>query len=364
MALTQVQSGILADSTQTYGMKNRVINGDMRIDQRNAGASVTGNDGIYVADRWRTEASQSGKLTMQQNQGSVTPPAGFRNYAGLTSSSAYSLLSTDRFGLAQWIEGYNVSDLNFGTANASTFTLSFWVRSSLTGTFGVGVLGYDEGSAFRSYVTTYTIASANTWTYVSITIPGDTSGTWSVANGHGLYVNFNLGFGSNYTKAAGSWGAGLFYGPPGATSVVGTSGATFYITGVQLEKGSTATQFDYRPFGTELALCQRYFISYGGTTGYERVAVGVCNNTTGASVSTFLPVPMRAQPSLGYSAVGNFGVYDGGNVYAVTAIAMDQQTNQIASFQFTVASGLTTNRTAQIVTNNTTAARLTLSAEL
>ena len=295
-------STLNSDNQSKLGIsfKNRIINGAMVIDQRNAGASVSGNDGVFVVDRWRTETSQSGKLTMQQNQSSVTPPAGFRNYIGLTSSSAYSLLSTDRFGLAQWIEGYNVADLGFGTANARSFTFSFWVRSSLTGNFGVGLLGYDEGSAFRSYVTTYTISSANTWTYVSITVPGDTSGTWSIANGHGLYVNFNLGYGSNYTKAAGSWGDGLYYGPTGATSVVGTSGATFYITGVQLEVGTTATNFDFRSITTELQLCQRYYAKIGLKAG---AFIGAGNTYSAALGAAYVkyPVTMRTNPTASFS---------------------------------------------------------------
>ena len=312
----------LASDIQRSGMKNRIINGAMVIDQRNAGASVSGNDGVFVVDRWRTETSQSGKLTMQQNQGSVTPPAGFRNYIGLISSSAYSLLSTDRFGLAQWIEGYNVADLDFGKTTAKTFTLSFWVRSSLTGTFGVGLIGYDEGSAFRSYVTTYTISSANTWTYISITVPGDTSGTWSITNGHGLYVNFNLGYGSNYTKAANSWGDGMYYGPTGATSVVGTNGATFYITGVQLEAGSTATNFEVRSYGTELALCQRYFQKVGdGGNPYAVLGVGRFSSTTNASLRFPWSVVMRTTPTASFNTA-TYQFTDGTSSRSVGAISI------------------------------------------
>jgi len=359
MALTTVQSGILGDSTQTYGMKNRIINGDMRIDQRNAGASVTAGS-AYTLDRWNVDRVWSGStVTIQQ---SSTAPAGFTNSMIATVSTGAAVASASYFSIQQFIEGYNVADLDFGKATAQSFTVSFWVRSSVTGTYGVGF----RNSAFdSSYWTTYTINSANTWEQKYVTITAPTSGTWYTNNSYGLNVIFSLGCGStNKAASNNAWNAGGKLGAVGETDLIATTGATFYITGVQLEKGSTATAFDYRQYGTELVLCQRYFISYGGTTGYERIAVGVCNNTTGASVSTFLPVPMRAQPSLGFSAVGNFGVYDGGNVYAVTAIAMDQQTNQIANFQFTVASGLTTNRTAQIVANNTTAARLTLSAEL
>jgi hypothetical protein len=243
-----------------FGFKNRIINGAMMIDQRNAGASVTLTDtsnGQYLTDRWYCYPSQASKLSAQQNAGSVTPPTGFTNYLGFTSLSSYSVTSSDAFFVRQGIEGFNTADLGFGTANASTVTLSFWVRSSLTGTFGGSLR---NAAATRSYPYTYTINSANTWEQKTITIAGDTSGTWvGATNGAGMYVFFGLGVGSNGSTTAGAWATGNYSSATGATSVVGTNGATFYITGVQLEKGSTATSFDYRPYGTELQLCQRYY---------------------------------------------------------------------------------------------------------
>ncbi len=226
-------------SSGLYGFKNRILNGQMVIDQRNAGASVTPTDGQYTLDRWKGFASQTSKYTVQQNAGSVTPPVGFTNYLGVTSSSAYSVGTNDYFAIVQLIEGYNTADLNWGTANAQTITISFWVRSSLTGTFG-GALN-NSGSA-RNYPFTYTISSANTWEQKSITITGDTSGTWLTTNGVGIQVNIGLGVGTTYSGTAGAWAAGNKVSATGAVSVVGTSGATFYLTGVMLEKGST------RPF--------------------------------------------------------------------------------------------------------------------
>ena len=244
------------NSASSMGFKNRIINGAMVIDQRNAGASVTPN-GTYTLDRFAAQLSQSSKYTVQQNAGSVTPPTGFSNYLGVTSSSAYSITSSDFFFIQQHIEGFNTADLAFGTASASTVTLSFWVRSSLTGTFGGSLR---NSAANRSYPFSYTISSANTWEQKSITIAGDTSGTWiGATNGIGINVSFSLGMGSTYSTTAGAWATGNYASVTGATSVVGTNGATFYITGVQLEKGSTATSFDYRPYGTELQLAQRYF---------------------------------------------------------------------------------------------------------
>ena len=156
-----------ASTGVSQGFKNRIINGAMVIDQRNGGASITPTSGQFSVDRWKMVLSQASKYTAQQNAGSVTSPAGFTNYLGITSSSAYSVLSSDYFFISQGIEGYNMADLNWGSANAKTATLSFWVRSSLTGTFG-GSIGNVNGD--RSYPFSYTISSANTWEYKTVTI--------------------------------------------------------------------------------------------------------------------------------------------------------------------------------------------------
>jgi len=257
MALTVVDQGLLGTYAQYTGFKNRIINGQMVIDQRNAGASVTPSSGQFTLDRWNaTTVAGTSKFSVQQNAGSVTPPAGFINYLGITSLSAYSITAGDIQLITQAVEGLNVADLGWGTANASIVTLSFWVRSSLTGSFGGSLRNFDNN---RSYPFSYTISSANTWTQISVTIAGDTSGTWYKNNSTGIYVSWGLGVGSTYSGTANTWGGALYGAPTGSVSVVGTNGATFYITGVQLEKGSTATSFDYRPYGTELALCQRYF---------------------------------------------------------------------------------------------------------
>ena len=291
------------DAPNTFGFKNRIINGGMVIDQRNAGASVTGNDGVYTLDRTFVIATQSSKFTVQQNAGSVTPPDGFRNYLGVTSSSAYSLLSGDYFTLCQRIEGFNTADMMFGTANAATFTLSFWVRSSLTGTFG-GLLA--NHAADRCYLYSYTINAANTWEKKTITVAGDTTGTWATNNTRGLQVMFCLGAGSSYVGATGSWSSTYALGPTGQTNVLGTNGATFYITGVQLEKGTQATSFDFRSYGTELALCQRYFAktyNTGVVPGTATVAGAIASNaysvSSYASSGTWcFPVAMRAEPTV------------------------------------------------------------------
>jgi len=240
------------NSASSMGFKNRIINGAMVIDQRNAGASGTATG--YNIDRWVFGATLTTKGTWQQNAGSVTPPTGFKNYLGFTSNSAYTPSTSDVFSFYQVIEGFNCADLMWGTANAQTVTVSFWVRSSLTGTFG-GALS----NTTRSNPFSYTISSANTWEQKTVTVTGDTSGTWNSTNGQGIFLFLTFGAGSTYQGTAGTWVTADYRTVTGAVNTVGTSGATFYITGVQLEKGSTATSFDYRPYGTELALCQRYF---------------------------------------------------------------------------------------------------------
>jgi hypothetical protein len=255
--VTFPDSSLQAAAASPFVLKNRIINGDMRIDQRNAGASVTPTaSATYVLDRWNNYLTVASKYSVQQNAGSVTPPAGFTNYLGATSLSAYSVTASDLFVISQSIEGYNVADLAWGTANAKTITLSFWVRSSLTGTFGGSIQNSSQG---RSYPYTYTISAANTWEQKSITIAGDTSGTWLTTTGNGLWLFFNLGTGTTGSGTAGSWSGGNFQSATGATSVVGTNGATFYITGVQLEVGTSATPFERRLYNQELANCQRYY---------------------------------------------------------------------------------------------------------
>jgi len=276
------------NSASSMGFKNRIINGAMVIDQRNAGAASANTISGYFLDRWIVGQSTTGKLIAQQNAGAVTPPVGFGNYLGITSQSSFPVGTGGLYYIQQAIEGFNTSDLGFGTANAKTITISFQVYSSLTGTFG-GSIYNNAGNRF--YPFSYSISSANTWTSISITIAGDTTGTWvGATNGAGMWVFFSLGAGTSFGGTAGAWVAGSFgagpYAPSGGTSVVGTNGATFYITGVQLEKGSTATSFDYRPYTTELQLCQRYY-TFG-------------NNYYQGNTYNFrsFPVTMRAAPTV------------------------------------------------------------------
>lgn len=301
--LSSINGGPLA------GSRNRIINGDMRIDQRNGGAATANTISGYTVDRWSVYQSVVGKLIAQRNAGGVTPPAGFTNYLGVTSQSAYSLLTTDQYLIQQPIEGCNCADLNWGTANAVPVTLSLWVRSSLTGTFG-GALRNNAGN--RSYPFTFSISSANTWEYKTVTVPGDTTGAWSTDNSAGIVISLNLGSGATYSGAAGAWTSTSYVqAPTGATSVVGTNGATFYITGVQLEPGTVATPFERRSIGQELALCQRYYQSFdfsGVFNGSNGRAIAATKYSSTDSVIANVPLccPMRTAPTVSGGVTARF----------------------------------------------------------
>ena len=274
---------------QGFNFRNRIINGDMRIDQRNAGAAVTANDS-YAVDRFLNQNDTDGVFSAQRDS---SAPVGFVNSLKFTTTTAdASLSATQRCAIQHRIEGTNVSDLAWGTANAKTVTLSFWVRSSLTGTFG-GALG--NSAANRSYPFTYSISSADTWEYKTVTIAGDTTGTWLTTTGIGLRVYFALGMGSTYSGTAGAWAASDLRSVTGATSVIGTLNATWYITGVQLEVGSVATPFERIDYGTELQLCQRYAL---GLTTTQGLGSGIWY-ASGATIHQMqFPVEMRSAPTL------------------------------------------------------------------
>jgi len=289
-------------------------------------------------DRWEYTFSQASKISVQQNAGSVTPPAGFSKYVGLTSLSAYSLSSTDYFRLDQPIEGYNLADLNWGTASAATVTLSFWVRSSLTGLFG---LQFNNAAGTRNYPGSYTINAANTWEYKTVTIPGDTTGTWETGNLTSVRVGFTLGYGSSLTGTGGAWNAGSPSAVTGGTSLVGTSGATFYITSVQLEVGSSATPYEMQIYSDQLAQCQRYYSkSYdtGTVPGTASTTVGSLANIStsgGFSITAAqIKTTLRATPTVTlYNPVtGATGTWYDGGALSPTATVFLYGVNNIAVY--------------------------------
>ncbi len=361
--VTFPDSSLQAAAASPYVLKNRIINGDMRIDQRNAGASVTPTNGSYGLDRWTFAVTQASKFTAQQNAGSVTPPTGFSNYLGITSSSAYSITSGDIFYVRQPIEGFNTADLAFGTANAQTVTLSFWVRSSLTGTFGGALQNSAEN---RSYPFSYTISAANTWEKETITIAGDTSGTWiGSTNGIGLNVIFGLGVGSTYTGTANSWQAAQDFAPAGATSVVGTNGATWYITGVQLEQNISATPFERRLYGQELMNCQRYYYRVNATSSYTPYGNGWNASSSSGQMIVKHPVRMRVQPtSIDYTLLSStiLGVSEA----AVATATLDTTNNSgtDASTIVIASSSLFTSGFGTLTAKASTSSYLGFNAEL
>jgi hypothetical protein len=285
------------------GMRNRIINGAMTIDQRNAGASITPVDGSFLCDRWKVGLTQSAKFS-GHTQSTIVPP-NYGNALKIVSNSAYSVTSSDEFSLFQGIEGYNVDDLGFGAAGAKTVTLSFWVRSSLTGTFGGSL---KSAIASRSYTFPYTIVAADTWEQKFITIPGDTTGNWTRnTNANSFQLFFSLGQGSNGLGTANTWQAADLRGVTGQVNLVGTNGATWYLGGVQLEAGSTATPFEFRQYGTELALCQRY----GLRVEQQQNTGDTCSTGTNANVRFTFPVTMRASPTASLITAGSWIVGNG-----------------------------------------------------
>jgi hypothetical protein len=320
------------NSASSMGFKNRIINGGMVISQRNgtSATTVNGND-IYTLDRFKGWASGGGVFTVTQ---STTAPTGFNNSALITVTTAdASIAAGDNYRFAQPIEGYNIADFGFGTASASTVTLSFWVRSSITGTFGGSLYSV---SGTRAYVFNYTISAANTWEQKTVTIAGDTSGTWGTTNSFGITVYFDLGSGSNYENATGSWVAAEKFRTSGNATLISTLSNTWYVTGVQLEKGSTATSFDYRPYGTELALCQRYFYKIvGNTSPSAGIGSGFSTASTTARVYVKYPVNTRTAPTVSFG--GTFFAYDGG-LGTVTSLAINAG-DQSCSLDLTCSGG-------------------------
>jgi hypothetical protein len=359
--INDASGGVLAPISSV--MRNRIINGAMTISQRNGTSSVTPIDNQYTVDRWKAYVSQTGKLSIQQDAGAVTPPAGFTDYLGVTSLSAYSVTSTDYFAITQSIEGFNMADLGYGSASAKTVTLSFWVRSSLTGTFG-GSLTND--AANYAYPFTYTISAANTWEQKAITITGATAGTWLTTNGSGIQVILALGAGSTRSGTAGAWvAAGFLPSATGATSVVGTNGATFYITGVQLEVGTQATSFEYRQYQQELALCQRYYQTWGGTTNFDTVCVGVCSGTAFTEMVLNMPINMRTAPTASYSAVTDWNAVSGGANPTLSSLSIDlANTKTVRVNTQGTTSPYTVGYAVYMRAANTTSARFNLSADL
>jgi hypothetical protein len=273
---------------------NRVINGDMRIDQRWNGASGTAYG--YTADRWSYTGTQAGKIQWQSINSATAP--GFPYALYFVSASAYTLLTSDTFYIAQSIEADMINDFGWGAAGAQSVTLSFWAVSTLTGTFSGALSNY---AATRAYPFTFSLPTASAWTKIAITIPGDTAGAWVLkGNVGGAYLRFDLGSGATYRAPANAWVSGNFVGANGTVNIVATNTAIFEVTGVKLEIGSVATPFNRQSLTKSMADCQRYYSTAQG---------GFMGNATAAGVyyaQGLPPVTMRATPTITASPVGSF----------------------------------------------------------
>jgi hypothetical protein len=352
--VVDASGGVLAPISSV--MRNRIINGAMVIDQRNAGASVS-TSGSFPVDRFVI----GNAVTSFTAQRSTVAPAGFINSLLYTSTTGGSAGANDRLIIRHRIEGFNWADLGWGTASAKTVTLSFKVRSSLTGTFSGSLRNSNED---RSYPFSFTISSANTFEDKSITIVGDTTGTWETGNGTAVQLSFDMGSGSSKRTTAGAWAAGDFVGVTGAVSVSATTGATFYITGVQLEVGTQATSFEYRQFGTELSLCQRYYWKNLSVDAFGLVALGTADSPSNNQALAYAkyPVTMRSQPTISFSSLR---IADGTASPAITSINQTRNTNDTAGIYFgATAGGLTLGRAVAIQGNNSTTGFIDASAEL
>jgi hypothetical protein len=354
--VTFPDSSLQGAAASPYVLKNRIINGAMVIDQRNAGASVSNtSSGVYAVDRFIGYDFGDGTQTLQQV---ADAPAGFVNSLKMTITSATT--SNALFtGFQQVIEGFNTADLAWGTASAKTVTLSFWVKSSLTGTFG-GAFG--NSAQNRSYAFTYTISAANTWEQKTITVAGDTTGTWLTNNGAGVAVRWSLGVNASYAGTAGSWAAANYFSATGALNLEATNGATWQMTGVQLEQNTVATPFERRLYNQELANCQRYAYTTSGG----------CSNTGAAASTTEMmqrfnfPVLMRVAPTTSITLAGSFGTSDDYNAdYTATTVTLvaTRASTIMARVRLGGFTGLTTGRVYGGV-GDTGTAQITFTSEL
>jgi hypothetical protein len=328
MALSKIESGLIADNSVIGGTTatingftpqasnlqpfNRIINGAMTIDQRNAGASVTGiGNNAYITDRFSYHRAGGGVTAVFNSQQSTTAPTGYSNSAYLTATTGQTLgASGGRYMVMRHaVEGFNIADV---LKNQGTVTLSFYAYVSNAGTYSLVFKNITQNS---SYATTYSVTTANTWQFITVTFAINTSsGTWNYTTGTGLEIFWVLDADDDVCASSNnSWVSGAVYGASGQSHGKVTSGATFYITGVQLEAGSSASPFEHRQYGQELVLCQRYFQVYGGQPGggpnFQGYGVGDMN-----SVYPFT-TEMRVIPTSATS--GNFQKSNSGDPVGV-----------------------------------------------
>jgi len=373
MALTDIEAGRLADNVFNVvgANKNLIINGAMQVAQRGTSHSLAhdGNTGLWTLDRFAVNMSGADQwdCTVTQSSGA---PDGFANSLLVTTGTPETTIDANEyFSVQHKIEAQNLQHIDSGTSSAKALTLSFWVRSSQTGTFAFSIYKGDQTA--RGISATYTISSANTWEYKTIAIPGDTGGGGiDNDNGNGWNLYLFLAAGSDWTSTdSTSWinyvTTGLAYGHA-QNGVITTASATWQITGVQLEVGSVATPFEHRSYGDELARCQRYYymIASGSTQSILNGAVYATNNFYGVRN---LPVVMRTAPSLDSSngtnyfdllSDGSSDLFDSVVIGATSTTAVEIRANAGTGL-----SGATAGHAAWMRTNNSSA-YIAVTAEL
>ena len=311
--------------------KNIIINGNMQIAQRATSTSSITNNGYHTVDRFQTFNDTMGTWTQSQ---STTAPSGqgFATSLKMDCTTAdASPSAADRLGIRQRFEGYNIAELNYGTASAQTTTLSFWVRSNKTGTYIAELYGVTDN---RQISKSYTISSADTWEKKTITFVGDTGGTYNNDNSNELIISWYLGAGSDYTSGTLSttWGAKTDADRAvGQVNLADSTSNEWYITGVQLEANTTATPFENLQYGTQLELCQRYYQQYGSSS-VTPIGAGVWFTTTQVLGLLTFPVIMRTAPTITTTGTGWIKAYRDGSSTATGSGFFDSIANHSARF--------------------------------
>ena len=355
--------GEVLTNSQIGGRRNIIINGAMQVTQRGTDLNDLSN-GDYTADRFQVTKANTDQLVVNYDHSTDTPDE-FSNSLKLSVGTVESALESNEYLMInQRIEAQNLQHLKYGTSSAEKLTLSFHVKSSVTGTYVISVFQQD---ASKYYSTTYTVNSANTWEYKTVKINGNTSDIINNDNGSGLRLSWTLSSGSNFTSGSNdAWGASSNWAVGHNASWITTSSATFFLTGVQLEVGSQVTPFEHRSFGEELALCQRYYAHYGANNGYGRLALGENATTTEAQNYIFPAVEMRAVPAMVTSGnVNHYALYNSASIKTVTGIILGSASStKVVYFQTTVSSGLTDGGASQLMVNNNSSYYIALDSEL
>jgi len=368
MALTL--HGTVSDNTVALDRKTAtplIINGDMAIAQRGTSLSSQSSS-TRLLDRFANDIGGGGAITISQD--TDTPNSTFPNSMKMVVATAdSSIAAADAYRFTYSVEGKDIATVGLGNSDCQTMTLTFWVRSSVTGTYGIG---FQNSAETENYVDEYAISSANTWEKKVINIPVRTSGTWLTTNGVGLGIRWDLGSGTNYNGTADTWQttSGKVYRTSSCVNWIATASATFYVTGVQLEIGTfdanSIPAFQFEDVGTSLARCQRYCVVIGsGDASYQNIGIhGLGIGSTIVDTIQPLHPPMRTEPSMSNS--GNLQASNGSSGFAATAIAITTISNsrQSAGIRVTVGSGISAGSSYRIEQANSSSSVVTLEAEL